>query len=50
MLHNIDLFRSSTHMCVCVCVYEKVFIFFLVFQLEQASYAKEHVTQQINCE
>jgi len=30
-------------------IYEKVFIFFLVFQLEQTTSAKEHVTQQINC-
>lgn len=38
-------------MCIYMYIlYEKLFIFFLVFQLEQTSYAKEHVNQQINCE
>lgn len=49
MLHNIT-FVSQLNSYIYIYTYEKVFIFFLVFQLEQTSYAKEHVNQQINCE
>lgn len=50
MLHNIHLFHSSTCVSIPVYMYEKVFIFFLVFQLEQISYAKEYEKQQIKGE